>query len=1055
MGCVDGEIELLYTGVVMKFLAILLFLGSVSLAQVRQDPEGFRRDEMVDLVAAKLTATPELPIAGDSVRISVTVTNESSNAAHGVDVLLLAGQTQVGAIKVDVGARRTVEVPFSWTPAQPGEWHLTALVDPDRHLVEEVLSDNGISFDLTVASSRAAAVKPELVRGSPKLSYDLRVEALSLHSAKYEDGRPRRVTLSFRVVNVGKAPITKTFRTKISPGLVRASALEDDVVTATGLAPGEALFVSRLLVAPPSEFQVRVDTDVDRITGDQDTSNNVAIAEFKNSSPNVDRWVSIGPRNIDHEGNIGAVGALFHLAIDPQSPSTIYVEGNDEGVWKTTDAGANWQPLTDSLPTLRSTALALDPSNPSTLYLVTPDHGVFKTIDGGGIWTALDSPSFQPNVPNLAVLKVHPTNPNLLFLTSNVGIYKYQADASPQKWSIPLNLGPASDVIFDPSNPNTVYATLAAPATGIYTSLDAGAHWNKSLGCPGASLPATGNVSLITLAFAGSSMYAAFRSPGRMEVYRTTGVTCQVGSQLEHSWESRTVLLDHDNVRDASDLWNRIDGDPATPNVLYLSGTVFRVSTDGGQTFNIQSGAQPHADHHGLVVDPTAPQNIYVVCDGGIYKSSNRGAANSWTFLGDGILNVQFYAFSLAETDPTLTIAGTQDNGTLSYSGSTLWTNINGGDGATTAIDPTDAKTQYSMNQGPDSMVKQVGSSGWKPIACGIPVATSCFNLFYQLDPTSPHTVLASCVSLLRSDSPACNRGPNWTINDTGDPNVWTPILAQPTVSGSVLRTAVDRQLKLYYAGTSTGQIWAGPAGTNWQLLFAGLGGVSDINIDFDDPSTVYVSFIASSSTGRIFRMKRLAGIPTPSSIKAVDITGNLPQGLKVQALAVDRMNPFTIYAGTLQGVYRGRSSDQGATWNWTPYMAGLPLADVRGMEVQATTGVLRIITFGRGAYEVNTGDPVGSLLSASGRITFLRTNDPGSGFGPPSDFLDAEVIIQLDSQPGKSFGFQLRADTEEYARQGMLSTLRSAFRTNRTVVIDYYRTGIHNGRIIRVAKTN
>ena len=56
----------------------------------------------------------------------------------------------------------------------------------------------------------------------------------------------------------------------------------------------------------------------DQATGDQDRDNNVATARFQNPYPNVDRWVALGPRHIDGEGNIGAVGALFHLAINPQ-----------------------------------------------------------------------------------------------------------------------------------------------------------------------------------------------------------------------------------------------------------------------------------------------------------------------------------------------------------------------------------------------------------------------------------------------------------------------------------------------------------------------------------------------------------------------------------------------------------------------------------------------------------------------------------------------------------------------------------------------------------------
>jgi IgA Peptidase M64 len=92
------------------------------------------------------------------------------------------------------------------------------------------------------------------------------------------------------------------------------------------------------------------------------------------------------------------------------------------------------------------------------------------------------------------------------------------------------------------------------------------------------------------------------------------------------------------------------------------------------------------------------------------------------------------------------------------------------------------------------------------------------------------------------------------------------------------------------------------------------------------------------------------------------------------------------------------------------------------------------------------------TILETTGRLSFLRVNDPGAGFGPPSDHLDVEVIVQLDSEPGRSFGFQLRADTNEAARMGMLDTLRTAFNRNRLVRLDYRRTGLDNGVLLRVA---
>jgi hypothetical protein len=90
--------------------------------------------------------------------------------------------------------------------------------------------------------------------------------------------------------------------------------------------------------------------------------------------------------------------------------------------------------------------------------------------------------------------------------------------------------------------------------------------------------------------------------------------------------------------------------------------------------------------------------------------------------------------------------------------------------------------------------------------------------------------------------------------------------------------------------------------------------------------------------------------------------------------------------------------------------------------------------------------------LNTSGRITLLRVHDVGTAYGPSSDQIDVEVVIQLDSEPGKAFGFQLRDDANKSTREGMLSLLRDAFNNNRTVNIDYDITpGKKNGVIVRV----
>ena len=94
---------------------------------------------------------------------------------------------------------------------------------------------------------------------------------------------------------------------------------------------------------------------------------------------------------------------------------------------------------------------------------------------------------------------------------------------------------------------------------------------------------------------------------------------------------------------------------------------------------------------------------------------------------------------------------------------------------------------------------------------------------------------------------------------------------------------------------------------------------------------------------------------------------------------------------------------------------------------------------------------PIGSLQAAQGHITLLRVHDPGTGYGPPYDFLDTEIVVWLDTQPEKAFGLQLRANASQHAAEGMLALLRDCFNRNRPVRIDFIRTGCRTAEIVRV----
>jgi hypothetical protein len=92
-------------------------------------------------------------------------------------------------------------------------------------------------------------------------------------------------------------------------------------------------------------------------------------------------------------------------------------------------------------------------------------------------------------------------------------------------------------------------------------------------------------------------------------------------------------------------------------------------------------------------------------------------------------------------------------------------------------------------------------------------------------------------------------------------------------------------------------------------------------------------------------------------------------------------------------------------------------------------------------------------LRNSQGKLTFLRAHDVGTGWGPPTDQLDVEVVFMLDSVPQGAFGFQLRTDANEPVREAMVALLRDAYVNNLTVSVDYFiDPGKHNGRAIRIA---
>ena len=137
-----------------------------------------------------------------------------------------------------------------------------------------------------------------------------------------------------------------------------------------------------------------------------------ALAELRRLNPAIagrtapratgsGQWTSIGPTPIGAGPNPSA-GRVTAIAVDPRDKDTVYAGVSEGGVWKSTNGGQSWAPLTDGELSMAVGAIAIDPANPDTIYAGTGESnnsgdsyygaGILKSTNGGANWTQLAGP---------------------------------------------------------------------------------------------------------------------------------------------------------------------------------------------------------------------------------------------------------------------------------------------------------------------------------------------------------------------------------------------------------------------------------------------------------------------------------------------------------------------------------------------------------------------------------------------------------------------------------------------------------------------------------------
>ena len=386
-------------------------------------------------------------------------------------------------------------------------------------------------------------------------------------------------------------------------------------------------------------------------------------------SPGIGDWSLVGPTNGNSLNGIGRINAI---AFHPTDNNIIFAGSPAGGLWKSTDDGSSWTTNTDLLPNLGVSAIVIDPDNSNTMYIGTGDRdggdtysiGVLKSIDGGQTWGATGLSFNVSQSYRVTGLIMHHDSSNFIIASTRAGIYK-SIDAG-DSWTV--TQGGSFQCIVQIPGSNKIFAGTSSNGE-IWMSTDFGSTWTKITN----GLPSSGRrVELAVTPDDTNYVYAIYGAAnnGLYGIYRTTdgGI----------SWSQRhgasPNLLDWSTTGSGSggQAWYdlTIAVSPQNKNVVLTGGVNIWRSNNGGSSFSLSGHwyggggvSFVHADHHCLIFRPGSNE-LYAGCDGGVYKSSNGGVNNSWVSRNQGLAITQYYKIGTTDSDPSLTIAGAQDNGT-------------------------------------------------------------------------------------------------------------------------------------------------------------------------------------------------------------------------------------------------------------------------------------------------------------------------------------------------------------------------------------------------------
>jgi photosystem II stability/assembly factor-like uncharacterized protein len=679
-------------------------------------------------------------------------------------------------------------------------------------------------------------------------------------------------------------------------------------------------------------------------------------------------------------------GRVVAVAGVPSQPNVYYFGGVGGGIWKTTDGGGTWLPVSDGqLKTSSVGAIAVADSDPNVVYAgmgescvrgnASNGDGVYKSVDGGKTWRNVGLEDSQ----TIGAVRVHPKNPDIVYVAALGHLWGpndmrgvYRSTDGGTNWKQVLTRGRdagAVDIAMDPGNPRVLYSSFwqvrrnpyhfdsGGPGSGLFKSTDGGDTWTDISHAPGLPRGVEGRIG-VTVSPANPERVWALVEAADGGVFRS-----------DNAGRTWTKVNEQNILRQRAWYYSHIFADPQNPDTVYALNTGMYRSIDGGRTFT--AIRTPHGDNHDLWIAPDNPQRMIESNDGGANVTYDGG--RTWSTINNQP-TAQFYRVALDNDFPYNIYGAQQDNTTVRTASRTAgggitdhdWYDVGGGESGWIAPDPRDSQIVYAGSY--DGLLTRqdhrTGQSrdinAWpdNTMGYGVEAMKYRFQWSYPIafSPHDPKTLYIGASVLLKTS----NEGQSWEVIS---PDLTRNDKSKMGTSGGPItqdNTSIEYYCTIFTfmeSPATKGVIWTGSDDGLVQVTRDGSKNWTNVTPK-DMPEWIQINSVDASAhdagTAYVAATMYKSDDFRPYLYKTTDygqtwkkIVNGIPAGSFTRVVREDPNHKGLLIAGTEFGLYI--SYDAGE--NWKPFNLNIPVTPITDVAFHKRDQELVVATQGRAFY--------------------------------------------------------------------------------------------------------